>query len=131
KGEQLAIAMYGPVIKSHRITVEEMAILEPALVETFSASLLSAVREAYQHVTENMGVPNEAAWEFMKGHIRIELAIIFGYAGSPFSDGAKLAIEKAQSRIFLPEWKEYIFNIENVKHSVREISDSLSHTPTA
>lgn len=131
RGEALAIAMYGPVLKSHRITVEQMAILEPALVETFSAALLSAVREAYTHVTDEMGVPKEAAWEFMMGHIRIELAIIFGYAGFPFSDGAKLAIEKAQSRIFLPEWKENIFNIENIRHSVREITDSLTQTPTA
>ena len=65
------------------------------------------------------------------GHIRIELAIIFGYAGFPFSDGAKLAIEKAKERIFLPDWKENIFDLENIKHSVREITDSLSHTPTA
>lgn len=126
KGEDFAVAMYGPVLKSHRITVEQMAILEPALVETFSAALLSAVREAYTHVTDEMGVPKEAAWEFMMGHIRIELAIIFGYAGFPFSDGAKLAIEKAQSRIFLPDWKENIFNIDNIRHSVREITDSLS-----
>lgn len=131
KGEKLAIAMYGPILKSHRITVEQMAILEPALVETFSATLIDTIYKAYLHVTEEMGVPKEAAWEFMMGHIRIELAIIFGYAGFPFSDGAKLAMQKAQTRIFKDDWKESIFDIDNIKHSVREITDSLSHTPTA
>ena len=123
--------MYGPVIKSHRITVEQMAILEPALVETFSAALLSAVYEAYEKVVNEMGVPQEAAWEFMMGHLRTELAIVFGYAGFPFSDGAKLAIANAQSRIFKDGWKESIFNIESIKHSVHEITDSLTQAPTA
>jgi D-apionate oxidoisomerase len=128
KGEELAIDMYGnstgPVIKSHRITVEQMALLEPALVETFSAALLTAVYEGFEQIVE-MGVPKEAAWEFLMGHLRTELAIVFGFAGFPFSDGAKLAIEKAKARIFLPEWKDNVFNIENVKKSAKEITDSL------
>ncbi len=128
-GEQIAIDMYGnddgPVIKSHRITVEQMAILEPALVETFSATLLSAVHEAYEKVVDEMGVPKEAAWEFLMGHLRTELAIIFGFAGFSWSDGAQLAIEKAKARIFKDNWKEEIFNIDAVKHSVKEITDSL------
>lgn len=131
KGEDFACAMYGPVIKSHRITVEQMAILEPALVETFSAALLSAVYEAYEKVVNEMGVPQEAAWEFMMGHLRTELAIVFGYAGFPFSDGAKLAIANAQSRIFKDGWKESIFNLDSIKHSVHEITDSLAQAPTA
>ena len=131
KGEDFASAMYGPVIKSHRITVEQMAILEPALVETFSAALLSAVYEAYEKVVGEMGVPQEAAWAFMMGHLRTELAIVFGYAGFPFSDGAKLAIANAQSRIFKDGWKENIFNIESIKHSVHEITDNLTQAPTA
>src|SRR5574341_590096 len=34
RGEALARAMYAPVMNSHRVTAEQMAILEPALVET-------------------------------------------------------------------------------------------------
>ncbi len=123
KGEAIAKHMYGPVIESHRITVEQMALLEPALVETFSATLISAIYEGFETVVE-MGVPREAAWQFMIGHVRIELAILFGYAGFPFSDGAKLAVEKAKDRIFLPEWKENVFDLERVKESVKEITSA-------
>lgn len=124
RGEKLAAAMYGPIRKSHRVTVEQMALLEPALVETFSASLIMAIREGYEEVVKK-GVPAEAAWEFLMGHVRIELAVIFGFAGFPFSDGAKLAIQKAQGRIFREDWKEAVFDIENVKRSVLEIVEDL------
>jgi hypothetical protein len=125
RGEKIAIDMYSPVIKSHRITVEQMAILEPALVETFSATLIQTMWEMMNKVIE-MGVPEEAARAFLFGHIRIELAIIFGFAGFPFSDGAKLAIEKARPRIFQPGWQENVMNIENIQQSVREITDHVS-----
>lgn len=124
KGEAIARAMYAPVMNSYRITVEQMAILEPALVETFAATVISAIKEALDIAVE-MGVPEEAAREFLFGHIRIELAIIFGFAGFPFSDGAKLAIRNAYPNIFLPDWKERIMNLDALKHSVAEITDSL------
>lgn len=125
KGEQIARAMYAPVMNAYRVTVEQMAILEPALVETFCATLVTAMKEALD-LAVSMGVPEEAAREFMFGHIRIELAIIFGFAGFPFSDGAKLAIKNAYDKIFLPNWKENIMNLDALKHSVAEITDSLS-----
>lgn len=69
-----------------------------------------------------MGVPAEAAWEFLSGHVRIEFGIVFGFSGFPFSDGAKLAIAKAYEKIFKPDWKERIMDTEAIKHSVREIT---------
>lgn len=125
KGEKLAMDMYAPVIKSHRITVEQMAILEPALVETFAATCITAIKEAYDEAVK-MGVPPEAAWEFLSGHARIEFAIIFGFSGFPFSDGAKLAIQRAYEKIFKPDWKENIMNLDALKRSVAEITDSLN-----
>jgi hypothetical protein len=124
KGEAIARAMYAPVMNSYRITVEQMAILEPALVETFAATVITAIKEALDIAVE-MGVPEEAAREFLFGHIRIELAIIFGFAGFPFSDGAKLAIQNAYPNIFLPDWKERIMNLNAVRQSVADITDSL------
>lgn len=124
KGEAIARAMYAPVMNSYRITVEQMAILEPALVETFSATVISAIKEALD-IAVQMGVPEEAAREFLFGHIRIELAIIFGFAGFPFSDGAKLAIKNAYDKIFLPNWKDNIMNLDALKLSVAAITDSL------
>jgi D-apionate oxidoisomerase len=124
KGEAIAKAMYAPVMNSYRITVEQMAILEPALVETFSATLVTAMKEALD-IAVGMGVPEEAAKAFFFGHIRIELAIVFGFAGFPFSDGAKLAIKNAYDKIFLPNWRENIMNLGALQQSVAEITDSL------
>lgn len=124
KGEKIARAMYAPVMNSYRITVQQMAILEPALVETFCATLVTAMKEALD-ITLQMGVPEEAARAFLFGHIRIELAIIFGFAGFPFSDGAKLAIQQAYDKIFKPDWKENIMNLGALQRSVAEITDSL------
>lgn len=122
--EKLARAMYQPILRSHRITVEQMAILEPAIVETTTASLIAACREALEEGIR-MGIPEEATRDFVMGHLRTELAIIFDQAGFPFSDGAKVAIAKAQKRIFKENWKEAIFNKEAIRASVREITDSL------
>ncbi len=121
-GEQLARAMYAPVMNAYRVTVEQMAILEPALAETFAATLVTAMKEALDE-TVKLGVPEEAAREFLFGHIRIELAIVFGFAGFPFSDGAKLAIEQAYEKIFRPDWKEKIFAREALTESVNAITD--------
>jgi hypothetical protein len=124
KGDAIARAIYAPVMNNYRITVEQMAILEPALVETFSATVITAIKEALDLAVE-MGVPEEAAREFLFGHIRIELAIIFGFAGFPFSDGAKLAIANAYDKIFRPDWKQNIMNLDALKRSVAEITDNL------
>ena len=120
-GERIAADMYAPILRMHRITVEQMAILEPGVVETTCATLVSAMKEALDE-SIRMGVPKEAAWDFVMGHIRIELAILFGYAGFPFSDGAKLAIEKAQSKIFQPDWKQNVLSLDAIQQQVRDIT---------
>jgi D-apionate oxidoisomerase len=125
KGDMIARDMYAPVINNYRVTVEQMAILEPALAETFAATCVTAIKQAYDRAVE-MGVPAEAAWEFLSGHIRIEFAIIFGISGFPFSDGAKLAIQQAYDKIFKPDWLDNIMSLDALKHSVAEITDSLN-----
>jgi hypothetical protein len=120
-GETLAAAMYAPILRMHRITVEQMAILEPGVVETTCATLVSTMKEALDECIA-MGVPAEAATDFVMGHIRIELAIVFGYAGFPFSDGAKLAIEQARSKLLLPQWKQNVLSIEAIQQQVRAIT---------
>lgn len=124
KGEALARVIYAPVMESHRVTVEQMAILEPALVETFAATLVTALKEAFDEAVR-MGVPPKAAEAFLMGHLRTEIGIVFGYAGFPFSDGAKLAIAQAYDKIFKPDWKTQIFTREALKRSVAQITDSL------
>ena len=40
KGEAIARTIWAPVMRSHRVTVEQLAMLEPGLSETVCASLL-------------------------------------------------------------------------------------------
>jgi hypothetical protein len=119
KGEQIAKAMYAPVTRSHRVTVEQMAILEPAMAETVAACCITIIREAMDEAVKQ-GVPPEAARDFMLGHVNIPLAIVFGEIGSPFSDGAKLIIEHGKHFLFKPDWKR-VFEPESVKEQVQAI----------
>ena len=120
KGEAVARVIFAPVTRAHRVTTEQMAILEPALVETLALTCFSVIREAMEEVIR-MGVPEQAVFDFLMGHLRTTAAIVFDYAGAPVSDGAKLAMEQAKKDIFQPDWQK-ILKIENVKQSVRSIT---------
>jgi D-apionate oxidoisomerase len=118
--EAIARAMYAPVMRAHRVTVEQMAILEPALSETIGATLVTAIGEAIDAAAAK-GVPREAAYDFMMGHLGIEMAIVFGWLPEGrFSDGALLAIREAKSRIFRDDWLK-VLEPEAVRESVEAI----------
>lgn len=120
RGEALARAMWKPVLRSHRVTVEQMAILEPVLSETVAATCITVIREALDEAI-HLGVPADAARDFILGHIFCELGIIFERSGFPFSDGAKRAIEDAKRDIFQPDWKK-VFSPEALQKSVAAIT---------
>lgn len=121
RGEALARVIYGPVTKAHRITLEQMGILEPALSETFLGALISTMKEAVDIVVSK-GVPKEAAYDFFLGHANIELALLFGQLpGGKFSDGAIKAIEFGKPLIFKETWKQ-IFEEESVKEQIKAIT---------
>ncbi len=117
--EEVAKIIYQPVIRSHRTTVEGMALLEPALSETIGATLVTALREATDAVVAK-GVPKEAAMDFMLGHLGIELAILFEEFPGQFSDGAKLAIAQAKPKLLQDDWLR-VLEPDEVKASVRAI----------
>ncbi len=120
--EAIAKTIYKPVMRSHRITLEHMAILEPALSETIGATLVTAMAEAIDSAAEK-GVPRQAAEDFMLGHIGIEMAIVFGWLpGGKFSDGALMAIERAKTRIFQDDWLD-VLDPKEVRKSVDAICE--------
>jgi len=119
KGEAIGKRMFQPILRSHRVTLEQMAMLEPAMSETMAATCITVMREAMDEAIAR-GVPAEAARDFMMGHINIELAIVFDEIDWEFSDGAKVAIEKAKEKIFQSDWKK-VFDREHLKESVRDI----------
>jgi hypothetical protein len=45
-GEEIAKTIWAPVMRSHRVTVDQMAMLEPGLSETVAASLLVVMKQA-------------------------------------------------------------------------------------
>lgn len=120
RGEALAREMFAPVMKAHRVTVEQMAILEPALVETTSQTCMQVIREALDEAIRR-GVPAEAARDFLLGHINIQLAIFFGEVDVQFSDGAKMAMNRARSIIIQPDWIR-VFEPENIRECLQAIT---------
>ena len=119
--EEIARIIYAPVVRSHRCTIEHIAILEPALSETVGATLAMALREATDEAVRR-GVPQAAAMDFMLGHLNIELAIAFGaFPDGKFSDGALHAIKQARPRIFRDGWLEEIFQPAAIQQSVKDI----------
>lgn len=122
--EKVARAIFAPVERSHRCTVEQLAILEPALSETVGATLCLAMRDATDHAVK-LGVPEQAAKDFILGHINIELSIAFDeFPGGQFSDGALMAIDKAKPEIFREGWLDRVFDRKAIMKSVRDICES-------
>lgn len=121
RGEAVARDIYAPVRDAYRVTTEQMAMLEPALVESLLGSCLYAIRDGYQRVVD-AGVPEEAARSFLFGHFRIELGIVFGFTDFPFSDGAQDAIERAREDIFTDDWEDSIFSPDSVARSTERIA---------
>lgn len=120
KGENLAKVMYGPVTRSHRITVEQMGILEPAYSETLCSTCIAVVREALDEVTKR-GVPYEAARDFILGHINIQLAVLFDELPISFSDAAIKALNRAKPLLFKEDWKQ-VFDEDNVREQIKAIT---------
>jgi D-apionate oxidoisomerase len=110
--EEVAKLMYAPVFRSHRITVEQMAMLEPALVETLAATLLTVMREGLEEVVKR-GVPREAARDFMLGHMNIEMAVLFNEIPGVFSDACNKAIELGMPHLVNRDWKK-IFDSDEI-----------------
>jgi putative NADH-flavin reductase len=120
-GESIARQMYAPVSKAFRVTMEQMALLEPALVETLSSSCLDLVREGMEEIVRR-GVPAEAAREFLLGHINIQLAVLFKeLPNAVFSDAANKALTRGRQILFREDWKQ-IFEPDNVLLQVNDIT---------
>jgi len=120
RGEAIAKRMFGPILRSHRVTIDQMAILEPALSETVAATCLTVVREALDEAIAR-GVPAEAARDFLLGHLNVELAILFDVIPWEMSDGAKEAVADAKPVLFHSDWKK-VFEADELLTSTRRIT---------
>jgi hypothetical protein len=119
-GEAIAKVIYQPILRSHRLTVEQMALLEPGLSETVCATLLDVMREAMDEVVAR-GVPAEAARDFLLGHMTILGAVIFKEIPGQFSDACNKAIAFGKPRLMRDDWKQ-VFERAEIADSIRRIT---------
>jgi len=119
-GESIAKIIYQPVLRSYRVTVEQMALLEPGLSETVCATLLDVMREAMDEVVSR-GVPADCARDFLLGHMTILSAVIFKQIPGAFSDACNKAITFGKPRLMRDDWKQ-IFDRAEIAESIRRIT---------
>lgn len=118
-GEALGKTIYAPVTRWHRVSVEQMALLEPGLSETVAASL-QVMREAMDEVVRR-GVPQEAARDFLLGHLNILGAVIFDEFEGVFSDACNKAIAFGKPALMRDDWKR-VFEPAEIAASIQRIT---------
>jgi D-apionate oxidoisomerase len=119
-GEAIAKTIWAPVMRSHRLTVEQIALLEPGLAETLCGSLLTVMREAMDEVIAR-GVPAQAARDFLLGHMNVMGAVLFKEIDGVFSDACNKAIEFGKPALMRDDWKR-IFEPQEIADSIRRIT---------
>jgi hypothetical protein len=120
KGEAIARIIWAPVMRSHRVTVEQMALLEPGLSETVCASLLVVMKEAVDEVVAR-GVDRQTALDFLLGHMNVLGAVIFGQTDGVFSDACNKAIEFGKPVLMRDDWKR-VFEPQEIAASIQRIT---------
>jgi hypothetical protein len=119
-GVELTRLIYAPVGRIHRVTVEQMAILEPALVETLAQTCMEIVKEGYDRVVAK-GISADCARDFVLGHLRIQIAVLFGEVNGTFSDAAYKISRRAKPVLFKDGWQR-IFEMGDIREQVRDIT---------
>lgn len=119
-GEEIAKVIWAPVMRSHRVSVEHMALLEPGLSETVCATLLAVMREAMDEVIAR-GVPFEAARDFLLGHMNVLAAVTFGEVDGVFSDACNKAIQFGKPALMRADWKR-VFEPQEIADSIQRIT---------
>lgn len=120
-GVAVASAMYAPVSRVHRVTLEQMAMLEPALVETLAQTCMEVVKEGHDRLVA-AGVPPDAVRDFVLGHLRIQIAVLFGEVNGTFSDAAYKISKRAKPVLFKEGWQK-IFELTDIREQVRDITN--------
>jgi hypothetical protein len=81
------------------------------------------ITEAIEEAVKQ-GVPAEAARQFVLGHMNVNIGILFQYIDAQLSDGAKMAVSRARTRLFHSDWKD-IFKVENIMTEVKAITQGI------
>ena len=90
----------------YTMTSEQMAFLEPTLVELLGATCLFAMAETVDEA-EKRGINRDAAVSFLTGHVYNLCANFLGYIPGkpPVSDACKVAINLGNHLVLRDDWK--------------------------
>jgi hypothetical protein len=106
-GVAVCQAMWAPIRRTHRVSVEQLAILEPGLSEMVAMAFVDTMVEAVDECAKQ-GVPREAAFDFLIGHLNVEIAMWFGFSPKVPSDAALRLMRFAKSKVVNPDWREAV-----------------------
>jgi hypothetical protein len=121
-GVEICEAMWSPVTKTHRVTVEQLAILEPGLSEMLAMCMVDVMTEAVDECEKKYGIDRQAAKDFLIGHLNVEIAMWFGYSPKVPSDAALRLLQFGKSKIMQPNWREALS-----PKLIRQASDLIVH----
>ena len=112
---EVAKNMYAPVLHAYVMSSEQIAFLEPTLVELLGATCLYAMAETVDKAEEK-GIKREAAISFLTGHIYNLTANFLGLLPGkpPVSDACKVAISLGNRLVLRDDWKR-IWNDDVLK----------------
>jgi D-apionate oxidoisomerase len=120
---------YGPVLDVHWVTVKQLAVLEPTLVETVACMIGALLKEALEETVHTVGVPEPAARAMLLGHVQVALANTLR-GSNPFSDACLIAMDYGRETIVKDDWKKIFDDSELDKVLARMLHiDAIERTP--
>ena len=105
-GREICEIMWSPIIRTHRVTTEQLAILEPGLSEMVAMPFVDTMVEAVDECAKTYGIDRQAALDFMIGHLNVEIAMWFGYSPKVPSDAALRLMAFAKGVVVKDDWRE-------------------------
>ncbi|MCD1634805.1 NAD(P)-binding domain-containing protein [Martelella mediterranea] len=103
-GREICEIMWSPILRVHRVTTEQLAILEPGLSEMIAMPFVDVMIEAVELCASRYGIPREAAFDFMIGHLNVEISMWFGFTPKVPSDAALRLMRFARGIVVREDW---------------------------
>ena len=120
-GAEICETMWSPVIRTHRVTTEQLAILEPGLSEMVAMPFVETMVEAVDECANTYGIDRQAALDFLIGHLNVEIAMWFGYSPKVPSDAALRLMAFAKTMVVKDDWRQAL-DPAKVKEAARLIA---------
>jgi hypothetical protein len=117
--EEIITVIYAPVIAVHWVTVRQLAVLEPTLVETIACMIGALLKEALDETVNTAGVPYEAARAMLWGHASIAMTNALR-SSNPFSEACLIAMDYGRDSIIKEDWKK-IFEPEQLDYVIAKM----------